>query len=267
MNDTESQLETEQDTLISEPSNFEQVPHWVLFHPEATANAVRLYLVLRSYAMGRGTAFPSRRTLAQAMGTSMPTMDAAKRCLLKIGAITVKSRQHDNGHKATNLYRVRWQQPEGGSKETYPRGSKETFLGWQRNLGIEAYPLEADILEADKEIVRKPVVVGDDPTFDAFWNTYPRKEGKAAARMAWVKAVRKADVQTIMEGAARYRDDPNRESAFTAHASTWLNGERWEDDPLPNRDNRSDRKVNEVASMIERAQARDANRERKSIEA
>ena len=267
MDHTQDQPEVENDTLTAESHNFEQIPHWLLFHPDVTSNAIRLYLVLRSYAMGRGTAFPSRRTLAEAMHTSMPTMDAAKRCLISVGAITVKSRQHDNGHKATNLYRVRWQEPEGGSKESCTRGSKESFPGWQRNLPIEAYVLEADILEADKRLVQKPISTGSEAGFDRFWSIYPRREGKAAARLAWSKATRKQDPEVIIAGAVRYRDDPNREAPYTAHASTWLNGERWEDDPLPERSTRSDRKVSEVQSMIERAQARDANREVRSLEA
>mgnify|MGYP000116654668 CR=1 FL=1 len=41
--------------------------------------------------------------------------------------------------------------------------------------------------------------------------------------------------ETITAGAARFRDDPNREEKYTPLAATWLNGERWEDGPLPER--------------------------------
>lgn len=71
--------------------------------------------------------------------------------------------------------------------------------------------------------------------FDEFWQHYPRKQGKGAARTAWTKALSKADASTIIAAAAAYRDDPNREDGFTAHAATWLNQERWDDDPLPSR--------------------------------
>jgi hypothetical protein len=36
-------------------------------------------------------------------------------------------------------------------------------------------------------------------------------------------------------GAARYRDDPNREKRFTKLPATWLRAGCWEDDPLPSR--------------------------------
>jgi hypothetical protein len=98
-----------------------------------------------------------------------------------------------------------------------------------------------------------------------FWKTYPRRDDKGHARRAWLKATRKATAAAIIEGAARYRDDPNREAAFTALPATWLNGERWQDGPLPPREGRSDRKVSEVQGMIERAAQRDAQREQRAI--
>jgi hypothetical protein len=74
-------------------------------------------------------------------------------------------------------------------------------------------------------------------SFDDFWSAYPRKQGKGAARTAWVKAIAKADADAIIAAAAAYRDDPNREDGFTAHAATWLNQERWDDEPMPARSN------------------------------
>lgn len=75
--------------------------------------------------------------------------------------------------------------------------------------------------------------------FDAFWAVYPRRTAKGAARSAWPAAVKAAGgIDVIVEGARRYRDDPNREDAFTAHPATWLRGERWDDPPLPPRGGR-----------------------------
>ena len=71
--------------------------------------------------------------------------------------------------------------------------------------------------------------------FDEFWSAWPSKRGKADAKKAWAKATRAADPAVIAAAAARFAADPNREDAFTPHASTWLNGERWNDGPLPNR--------------------------------
>lgn len=74
-----------------------------------------------------------------------------------------------------------------------------------------------------------------DPDFDSFWDVYPRREAKKAAEKAWAKAIKDTSPARIILGAKRYRDDPNREAPYTALPATWLNGGRWEDEPLPTR--------------------------------
>jgi len=96
---------------------------------------------------------------------------------------------------------------------------------------LEHYPLEHYPTEQHQE--EQSATETDD--FDHFWIAYPRKAGKGAARKAWVKAVTKVDSDVIIAAAMDYRRDPNREDAFTAHASTWLNDERWDDEPIPSR--------------------------------
>lgn len=131
----------------------------------------------------------------------------------------------------------------------------------ETRASLEHYSLEHHDLEHQgRTLVRKPVN-DDDPQFEQFWSMYPRKSAKGTARRAWSKAITKTDPQTIIAAASRYADDPNREPTFTAHAATWLNGERWDDDMLPARDSKGERKVSEVAEMIRRAAERDAVRE------
>ena len=69
----------------------------------------------------------------------------------------------------------------------------------------------------------------DASLFDEFWQAYPRKTDKANAKKAWAKAVKKKNPREIIAAARGYaatKPDPK----FTAHASTWLNGERWDDE-------------------------------------
>ena len=71
--------------------------------------------------------------------------------------------------------------------------------------------------------------------FEQFWKVCPRKAGKGAARTAWVRACRKADPPTILAGLERaklgWRDV---EPQFIPHPATWLNQERWLDEPPGN---------------------------------
>ena len=68
--------------------------------------------------------------------------------------------------------------------------------------------------------------------FDEFWQAYPRKIGKGAARKAYARALRITDHDTIMGALSDQRPAMEaKESKFIPHASTWLNQERWEDEP------------------------------------
>lgn len=69
--------------------------------------------------------------------------------------------------------------------------------------------------------------------FDRFWEIYPRRESKGAAKRAWAGAIKKAPVEVILSGAQSYRDDGARlraEMKFTKLPATWLNAECWTDE-------------------------------------
>lgn len=73
----------------------------------------------------------------------------------------------------------------------------------------------------------------DDPEWLKFWSGWPKKTGKAAARKAWAKAVKKAAPFVIIAGAERYRElvtYERREQRFIKDPATWLNGEHWTDE-------------------------------------
>lgn len=76
---------------------------------------------------------------------------------------------------------------------------------------------------------RRARVDGD---FEAFWEIYPRKVGKDAARRAWVKVVKTTSSTQIIQGAKTFAvqregEDPQ----YTAYPATWLNAGRWDDEP------------------------------------
>jgi hypothetical protein len=39
----------------------------------------------------------------------------------------------------------------------------------------------------------------------------------------------------VLAAAERFAADPNRDPDYTPHPATWLNQDRWDDDPLPAR--------------------------------
>jgi hypothetical protein len=80
------------------------------------------------------------------------------------------------------------------------------------------------------------------------------KVGKGAAQKAFEKAIRTTNADIIIKGALRYKSDPNRVPGYTAHAATWLNAQRWLDDPLPPR-NLSPAEIKEKELQDARAKA------------
>ena len=78
---------------------------------------------------------------------------------------------------------------------------------------------------------RKRAATSPDPHFDEFWAAYPRKTDKGNARKAWAKALKKTKPEVLIAAAAALAAT-NPDWKFTAHPTTWLNGERWEDQPL-----------------------------------
>lgn len=74
----------------------------------------------------------------------------------------------------------------------------------------------------------------DDALFDTFWESYPRKVGKQAARQAWDRCLKHGyEPQQLITAAANYAQatsDANTEAQYILHGSTFLGPQRrWED--------------------------------------
>jgi hypothetical protein len=131
-------------------------------------------------------------------------------------------------------YQFTKERVESERKKAADRMSKSRSL--QRTKGVtspEVYPPHTHPIPIpipNKDISTFPLEM---TSFEEFWNLYPRKQAKGAAHTAFQKALKKTDLETILAGVRRFASDPNREPEFTAHASTWLNQERWSDEAQP----------------------------------
>lgn len=131
------------DSTLESPNYVEQditrfvmVPGWLL-DTGVSANAVKLYVTLGTYANGQGgTCFPLRQTLADRMGSSLSTVKRAIGELTACGALTVTGRISDAGDQTSNLYTLAFTAPftspdispgqDGvGSRVTRPRFTGE----------------------------------------------------------------------------------------------------------------------------------------------
>lgn len=68
--------------------------------------------------------------------------------------------------------------------------------------------------------------------FERFWSAYPRRVAKGAARLAFVRAIRKTTIETMLSAVESYKKH-KPDYCDWAHPSTWLNQERWADEWEP----------------------------------
>lgn len=84
-----------------------------------------------------------------------------------------------------------------------------------------------------KRTRRQAYDYGSDKDFQRFWDVFPIKSGKPDAFKAWLAALaRGADPEVIIAAAERYRDDPHRNPLKTKYPQGWINGERYNDEPV-----------------------------------
>jgi hypothetical protein len=89
-----------------------------------------------------------------------------------------------------------------------------------------------EIEKRGDEIAAAPLKVWVE--FDTFWNQYPKKQGKDAARKAWGKLNPDHTLNTIiltrLEQQKASEQWQRENGKYIPHASTWINGKRWEDE-------------------------------------
>ena len=71
--------------------------------------------------------------------------------------------------------------------------------------------------------------------FGEFWNAYPKKIGKQAAVRAWQKIKNRPPLEKILAAITRAQSTEQWQKDngdFIPHPSTWLNGGRWDDEPI-----------------------------------
>jgi hypothetical protein len=225
---------------------FAIIDEWVL-DLNISDRAVRLYAVLARYADSEThKAYPSRGTLAERLRCSKASVDRAAQELVDAGAMRKKQR-----HNSSIVYTLQVSSPlmrgvvtgdEGGSAPVMTG----VLTGDDLTITTELEPQEPELLNKG---------------FATFWAVYPKKDDKPLAKRSFEKALKRANLDVIVAGAERYRDDPNREQLFTKNPSTWLNADAWENGPLPSRVVRKPRKLTnaeEGALLVERLRAEEA---------
>ena len=122
------------------------------------------------------------------------------------------------------------QSVESGKQKGKPECFPEKRLGAQgRGTGeMEREDIKNTSASDDAGAVDRPKY---SDSFEAFWSEYPNKKDKAKAYAAWKRKKLDSMSAQLIE---RVRDQKARDAqwlaGFIPHGSTYINGERWEDE-------------------------------------
>lgn len=130
-------------------------------------------------------------------------------------------------------------QPQTLLQMTFHKDPKESWTALEDILEGLGIHLEDNGFQLDTEVKRSEVkrrqyTEGAEKDFDAFWKEYPRKIAKPNAQRAFAKALGKSNLKAILAGLAKWkvsRQWTKDGGEFIPHPATWLNQERWNDEP------------------------------------
>lgn len=201
---------------------------------DASQTSLLVLLAIADFASEEGVCWPSIAVLARRARTSERHV---QRVLTDLEATGWVSRNDRKGH--STVYRITPPTPDvevtRGRHPGHPTPDTQVTPGvTPRSPRTTKEPSPEPSREPTQAARRSRAAEVEPAGFAEFWAAYPRKTGKDAARRAWAKATERAEVRTLLDGVQRYATDPNLpEPQYVPHPATWLNGGRWDDDPLP----------------------------------
>lgn len=199
-------------------------------------------LCLMHEATPRGHLLVNGRAITSAQLASLVGMDAGSVDVLlsELEQAGVFSRK-----KNDVIFSRRMEKDENKSRKSRENGKmggnpslcKETEIEASLNPRDNTQKPEARNQKPEKEkIPKEPRQAEPDAVLDEFsrifWPAYPRKDAKPAALKAFRKARQRVELEPMMEGLHRYKagiSDPK----YTCQPATWLNNDRWADEPAP----------------------------------
>ena len=184
------------------------------------AAKIVLYWLADHHNESTGACFPSLKTLAKECEMDVASIKRHLANLEASGLIQRTQRQRENGSQTSTQYTLHLLEPSAQNAPA-PSAKCATPLAQNdppHNLGIYNLGNEPNISCAMDG-------------FAEFWQRYPRRIGKAAARKAYAKALKVGTHDDIMFGLSQQMPSlASREQQYIPHPSTWLNQERWNDD-------------------------------------
>lgn len=209
-------------------------------------------LTMANYADQDGdNVFPSLSTLVEDTGLSKNAIRGHIRAMQESGLIleadpSIARAKIKRADRIPNVYRLAMTRPSRTFEDGLVRGAAtepRTGSGVQMTT-LRGSTAEPEPVKEPKELskdnsnararTREAAPAGPEAEFEKFYQAYPRHENKGRARRAYKAARRKVSQEVLLAGVERYTARMRREGKeprFIAAPATWLNGERWDDEP------------------------------------
>jgi hypothetical protein len=210
-----------------------QILNAVFEHSKTRHSTRLLMLALADRADDKGRAWPSIADIMRRTGLSRGAIHGAMREAGEIGELTIK---HFAGPKLCNVYLI----------HVHTRSDSEPVqtLNPVQILNRPVQTLNSTRSDSEPKphrtpknpkSSRKPVNEPQaEADFASFWQAYPRKKGKAAARKAWKAAKNLPDTDALRAAIKQQtKSEQWSNPRFIPYPATWINGERWNDEPDP----------------------------------
>jgi hypothetical protein len=94
--------------------------------------------------------------------------------------------------------------------------------------------------------------ISSSDSFEQFWAIYPRRVSRLEAEKAFVKALERTSLETVLAGVRRYgAERSDKDPQFTKSPARWLDGDCWRDTAI----SQSERAQNYSASSTDNGSA------------
>jgi hypothetical protein len=191
-----------------------------------------------------GDAWPGQDEIASTLGVTIRAVQLALAALEDLGHLRIEV-----GKGRGNVNRYTPTIEENGER-TFVFSERKTRTAMQEKANPCAEKHERPFVQntlkitpertpesisIESEDVGKPKGRTPENGFDEFWKVYPLKVAKAKARVSYIGVLKrkKATAAELITGAERYAAErQGQPPQYTKHAATWLNGERWLDEPV-----------------------------------
>jgi len=216
-------------------ADFFMTPNNAVRDPRISANSFRLLAYLLSHKDGYKLTYGQ---IEKQTGLGRYAINAASKQLSELGWLKVEQTKLPSGQfgaKSWGLLTPDDDAPVAGGTvagESAPDPFHSgTAHGLKKTIPKEHYLEQEDYKERKELVEQAEIVSPSSDAFDEWWDAYPLKKGKGAARVAYAKARKKVPADKLQDAVEVFRDDPNRGDTYLPHPTTWLNEERWDDEP------------------------------------